>query len=406
MKWRTKMIKSFSELCLNESKNVHLTHVEDLVFDGPDEVGDAIEFLKELTKMLSGSGSQKVNATVKWDGAPAIFCGTDPETGNFFVGTKSVFNKTPKVNFTQADIKKNHKGGLADKLSVALRYLPKLGISGVIQGDMMYGPGDIKTETINGESCYTFTPNTITYAVPVDSDLGKRIKRSKIGVVFHTTYSGRTLQTMKASFGANVSRLKKTTAVWFDNADFKDVSGTASFSKTETQKMNSLISQIEGEYKKAKSAYSSMNNMPNTRDLLNIYTNAMVRQGQDKLNSSGFVEFMNDRFEKAIDGLKSEKGKEKKKQEQQETLAKIKAISSDLDSLFALHFKIQAAKTVLIRKMENVKGIGTFIKTDSGFRATKPEGFVGIDRYKKSAVKLVDRLEFSKANFTVAKNWG
>jgi len=406
MKWRTKMIKSFSELCLNESKNVHLTHVEDLVFDGPDEVGDAIEFLKELTKMLSGSGSQKVNATVKWDGAPAIFCGTDPETGDFFVGTKSVFNKTPKVNFTQADIKKNHKGGLADKLSVALRYLPKLGISGVIQGDMMYGPGDIKTETINGESCYTFTPNTITYAVPVDSDLGKRIKRSKIGVVFHTTYSGRTLQTMKASFGANVSRLKKTTAVWFDNADFKDVSGTASFSKTETQKMNSLISQIEGEYKKAKSAYSSMNNMPNTRDLLNIYTNAMVRQGQDKLNSSGFVEFMNDRFEKAIDGLKSEKGKEKKKQEQQETLAKIKAISSDLDSLFALHFKIQAAKTVLIRKMENVKGIGTFIKTDSGFRATKPEGFVGIDRYKKSAVKLVDRLEFSKANFTVAKNWG
>lgn len=406
MKWRTKMIKSFSELCLNESKNVHLTHVEDLVFDGPDEVGDAIEFLKELTKMLSGSGSQKVNATVKWDGAPAIFCGTDPETGDFFVGTKSVFNKTPKVNFTQADIKKNHKGGLADKLSVALRYLPKLGISGVIQGDMMYGPGDIKTETINGESCYTFTPNTITYAVPVDSDLGKRIKRSKIGVVFHTTYSGRTLQTMKASFGANVSRLKKTTAVWFDNADFKDVSGTASFNKTETQKMNSLISQIEADYKKSKSAYSSMSNMPNTRDLLNIYTNAMVRQGQDKLNSSGFIEFMNDRFEKAIDGLKSEKGKEKKKQEQQETLAKIKTISSDLDSLFALHFKIQAAKTVLIRKMENVKGIGTFIKTDSGFRATKPEGFVGIDRYKKSAVKLVDRLEFSKANFTVAKNWG
>ena len=400
------MIKSFSELCLNESKNVHLTHVEDLVFDGPDEVGDAIEFLKELTKMLSGSGSQKVNATVKWDGAPAIFCGTDPETGDFFVGTKSVFNKTPKVNFTQADIKKNHKGGLADKLSVALRYLPKLGISGVIQGDMMYGPGDIKTETINGESCYTFTPNTITYAVPVDSDLGKRIKRSKIGVVFHTTYSGRTLQTMKASFGANVSRLKKTTAVWFDNADFKDVSGTASFNKTETQKMNSLISQIEADYKKSKSAYSSMSNMPNTRDLLNIYTNAMVRQGQDKLNSSGFIEFMNDRFEKAIDGLKSEKGKEKKKQEQQETLAKIKTISSDLDSLFALHFKIQAAKTVLIRKMENVKGIGTFIKTDSGFRATKPEGFVGIDRYKKSAVKLVDRLEFSKANFTVAKNWG
>jgi len=400
------MIEQFSEFDLSESKNLHLTHIEDLVFDGVKEVESAIEFLKELTNMLSSSGSSKVNATVKWDGAPAIFCGTDPETGDFFVGTKSVFNKTPKVNFTQADIKKNHKGGLAEKLSVALRYLSKLNIKGVLQGDMMYGPGDIKTETVNGESCYTFTPNTITYAVPVDSDLGKRIKRSKIGVVFHTTYSGRTLQTMKANFGANVSRLKKTTSVWFDNADFKDVSGTASLSSGETARMNAFISDIESNFREAKKAFSSLDALPNTRDLLNIYTNAMVRQGSDKLTSSGFISFLNDRFDKAIDGLKSDAGKKKKKTEKENNLANIKTISSNLDAIFAIHFKVQAAKTVLIRKMENIKGIGTFIRTDSGFKTTKPEGFVGIDRYKKGAVKLVDRLEFSKANFSVAKNWG
>ena len=399
------MIERFSKFALSESKNLHLTHIEDLVFDGKEEVGSAIEFLKELTKMLSSSGSSKVNATVKWDGAPAIFCGTDPETGDFFVGTKSVFNKTPKVNFTQADIRKNHSGGLAEKLSFALRYLSKLGIRGVLQGDMMYGPGDIKTEKINGESCYTFTPNTITYAVPVDSDLGRRMKRSKIGIVFHTTYSGRTLQTMKANFGANVSKLKKSTSVWFDNADFKDVSGTASLNSSETDKMNSYISSIESDFKSASKAFSALESLPGTRGLLNICTNAMVRQGSDKLSSSGFVSFMNDRFDKAIDGLKSDAGKQKKKTEKQDTLAKIKTISSDLDSIFSIHFKIQAAKTVLIRKMENIKSIGTFIRTGNGFKTTKPEGFVGIDRYKKGAVKLVDRLEFSKANFSVDKNW-
>ena len=144
-------MKSFNEY-LNEDANVHLTHLEDLVLEGSKRVQEAIYFLEEMQSMLGGNASSKVNATVKWDGAPAIVCGINPENGKFFVGTKSVFNKTPKINYTPADIRKNHKGGVVSKLQVALKYLPSLGMKGIYQGDMMFGPGDTKTQSIDGDN--------------------------------------------------------------------------------------------------------------------------------------------------------------------------------------------------------------------------------------------------------------
>ncbi len=159
--------------------------------------------------MLDGNSKSRTNATVKWDGAPAIVCGKNPENGKFFVGSKSVFNKTPKINYTIADIRKNHQGGVADKLAAALKHLKRLPITGILQGDMMFGPGDVKTKSIDGEPHYTFTPNTITYAIPVDSAEGKRIKNAKMGIVFHTTYKGRKMDKLSASFGANVKNLKE-----------------------------------------------------------------------------------------------------------------------------------------------------------------------------------------------------
>ena len=108
-------------------RNTHLEHLEDDIINRGTKGGqNAINFLKSIRNMLAGSSGKKVNMTVKWDGAPAIICGTNPENGKFFVGTKSVFNKNPKINYTNADIDDNHSGGLADKLKVALKYLPKL----------------------------------------------------------------------------------------------------------------------------------------------------------------------------------------------------------------------------------------------------------------------------------------
>jgi hypothetical protein len=140
--------------------------------------------------MLTGHIGGRLNVTVKWDGAPAVICGINPENGKFFVGTKSVFNVTPKVNYSTGDIMKNHDGVLAQKLIVCLRELSKLGITGILQGDLLFTKGDVKTTTIDEQDYYVFTPNTITYAVSKDSQIGRRIASARMGIVFHTVYSG------------------------------------------------------------------------------------------------------------------------------------------------------------------------------------------------------------------------
>ena len=182
-------------------KNVHMEHLEDEILNqGPRGAKSAIYFLESLTQMLSSGNSSSVNVTTKWDGAPAIIAGIDPENGKFLVGTKSVFNVTPKMNYTSADVDKNHSGTLADKLKTALKYLPKLGIKTVLQGDMMFTTQDVKAKKIDGESYVTFQPNTILYAVPIDSTEGKKIQSAMMGIVWHTEYTGDKLSNMTASF--------------------------------------------------------------------------------------------------------------------------------------------------------------------------------------------------------------
>ena len=183
-----------------QDKNTHLEHLEDDIINRGSKGGEnAINFLKSVRNMLAGS-SGGVNMTVKWDGAPAIICGVNPENGKFFVGTKSVFNKTPKINYTNSDIRKNHDGVVAKKLQVCLTNLSRLNIRGILQGDLLF-TDDLKAVNIDGEKMISFTPNTITYAVPVNSDLGKKIAKAKMGIVFHTQYSGKTMDNLSASFG-------------------------------------------------------------------------------------------------------------------------------------------------------------------------------------------------------------
>jgi len=386
-------------------KNTHLTHLEDLVFEGSERAEEAVAFLEEIADMLNGNVKSKTNATVKWDGAPAVFCGINPENGKFFVGSKSIFNKTPKINYTLADIRKNHPGGVADKLKTALRYLKKLPIKGVVQGDMMFGPGDIKTKKIDGIMHYTFKPNTIMYAVPVNSDIGKKIGSAKMGIVFHTTYTGKTIQDMTASFGANVKRLKNVNSVWVDDADFKDVSGTASLTNSESNSIGSIVSQAKTSLKTAKSFLNELKSQEKIVSNLNIYVNSKVKQGTTSLSNEEFINWMNDKIQKEIDGLKTEAAIKKRESAREQMLDYLKSKNKEMDSIFSLHSLLTKGKIILLRKMESVKSIGTFIQTSKGLEVTKPEGFVAIDKISNNAVKIVDRLEFSRANFNVAKDW-
>ena len=210
-------------------KNLHLEHIEDEILNYGITGGRAsINFIQSLRDMFAGASRSSINMTVKWDGAPAIFAGIDPEDGKFFVGKKSVFNVEPQLYKTNADIDKYTSGDLNAKFKVALQEFPKLGIKGVLQGDLMF-TDDVESQTIDGVKYFTFQPNTIVYAAAQDSELGQQIKSARIGVVWHTTYTGNELQSMKASFGADISKLKRVRTVWVDDASYRDVSGRATF---------------------------------------------------------------------------------------------------------------------------------------------------------------------------------
>ena len=393
-----------------EGKNLHLEHLEDEVLNnGVEGTRAAINFLQSLRDMLAGNSKSSVNVTVKWDGAPAIFAGINPENDKFFVGTKGVFNVNPKVNYTDADIDANHSSaGLNSKLKVALKYLPKLGIKDVLQGDMLFTKEDLKTEKIDGKSYTTFQPNTILYAVPTDSSA--KITKAKMGIVWHTTYTGKKLEDMKASFGASVSSLTKTSDVWFSDANYEDKSGTINFNKSETDNITSVLSKAGRTFQTLDSGF--MKNLLSKKDILLLiktYSNVKVRAGEEITNTSkhvdDIIEYVNVKIQKDIDKVKTQSSKDKKTKYKEEIMKYLLVNKNQLKKIFDMQNLLIQSKTLVIRKLEKAKGaMGTFIRTDNGFRVTAPEGFVAIDNSGK-AVKLVDRLEFSRANFTAAKAW-
>ena len=409
-------MNNFSQF-LTEDKNTHLEHLEDEILNNGVPGGrNAISFLIALSDMLQGYSKKKMNVTVKWDGAPAIFAGTNPENGKFFVGTKAIFNKPggrvgPKINYTVADIKKNHHAGLQDKLIPALRYFPRLNIPGIWQGDLLYTQDDLKKANIGGDDSVIFTPNTITYAVPLESDIAKQIISAKIGVVWHTTYSGNTMDTMKAKFGANASQLAKSRNVWSIDATFKDTSGNVKFTSAEAKQFQKVLNMASGSLKRSSKYLRMMDKVTHAEapsNLLKIFLNSYIRGGQKIENTQKVLEFFGkyyeERLNKKIKSVKSAAGKKKWEQIKNDGLSEYNKYKKDLYYVIATYITLQTAKTLIIRKLERAENIGTFIRTPNGYRVTAPEGFVAIDHIGK-ATKLVDRLEFSRANFTVDKSW-
>jgi len=400
-----------------EGKNLHLEHIEDEILNfGVPGGRAAINFVRSLRDMLAGESRSSVNMTVKWDGAPAIFAGTDPSDGKFFVAKKSVFNVSPKLYKTDAEIDADLSGDLNAKFKVALAEFSKLGIKGVLQGDLMF-TDDISKENIEGVSYYTFQPNTIVYAVPVDSSLGKVMNTAKIGVVWHTTYSGSTLQDMKASFGANIKGLSKPTSVWMDDATYKDASGTATMTAKETAEVTAHLSNAGKTFQRINAV--RLKKFLNLQDSLTgklvgaslkTYNNTKVRAGQKitdpKGHANGYITHVENHFQKEIDKLKTDKSKDVLKTKMTEYIREFKKDLGNLQQMIAFQSHLVDAKMGIVKKLNSVKGLtDTFIKTANGFKVTNPEGYVAIDRISGDAVKLVDRMEFSFNNFTAIKAW-
>ena len=397
-------------ICEADGKNTHLEHLEDNIFNkGFEGAKESVNYLYSLHEMLEGNADAPVSMTTKWDGAPAIIAGKDPQTGKFFVGTKGVFAKTPKINFTDKDIEENHLAeGLQNKLKTALKYLKGLNWNTVAQGDMLYTKEDLINTEMGGEEVVAFKPNTLVYAIPADSDLAKQISNAEMGIVWHTEYvGGPTLADTQAKFGFDSSVLGQTPNVWHRDALIKDLSGVVTLTDQESKDIMSAITDANNYLSNIDSKTFTWLEQGNDligKDFLQqlkAHVNNAIRAGAfDKPTqfAQGFVQKYIDFMQKKIDGYKTQT----KQDQATELLVKgvkfIKENAQQIVSVYDLYLKIIEAKVKLVKKLEQIRQIPTFKETENGYEVTGEEGFVAVDKVG-NAIKLVDRLEFSKLNF-------
>ena len=394
------------------SKNTHLEHLEDDILNNGSAGGkNAINFLNSLGKMLTGPSSSSINVTTKWDGAPAVVCGTDPENGKFFVGTKSGFNiNNPKICYSDELVDFYYEAGeLNKKLKACLKYLPSLNLTGILQGDLLYTT-DKTVGQVNGESCVVFQPNTITYAIPSTSPLGAKVKASSLGIVFHTKYTGATMSELTATFGVKTPASSATVHVFSSN--FTDATGASQFTAAEKTAYNAAVNRASGSLKQASAFLDILKDTGQGKFMLAVmfkqFFNSYIRSGTNLTNTkavtANFANYYQQALTKQINSVKTASAKGKWEKVQADGLKFIKTYNRAIYMTVASYLYLISAKNMVVKKLSKVQDIGTFIRTDDGYRVTAPEGFVAIK--SGTSLKLVDRMEFSKSNFTVAKNWG
>ena len=397
-------------------QNKHLEHLEDeLINFGYGGYVASKDLIQNFITELGGRPTGNVTVTTKWDGAPAIVCGIDPESKQFFVGTKSVFNKKePKVNFTDADIDKNHGEipDLAKKLKYCLKYFPELNIKGVIQGDLLFTDEDVVTKTIDKERYYTATPNTLTYAWPADSDLGKAVNTAKVGAVFHTYYSGAgPLNNMNAGFGVSQFNLKSTRNVFLASATMDNISANSGLTAAEERTLKAVVAVADRNASTAKPFIEMVAHEATKQFTLGYtmkrFTNSYVKEGQKINNVNKFIEGFEKAYKKTlvekVDSLKSEKSKNEYRDKLASGLQFLEDNQRAFKAFIVIYNSFTNAKNLINNKLAGLSDTKVFLRSGDNFVVTKPEGFVAIVDGK--AVKIVDRLEFSRANFTLEKSW-
>ena len=397
-------------------KNLHLEHLEDeIINNGIDGGRAAINFVRSLRDMMKGNSKSNVNMTVKWDGAPAILAGKHPEDGRFFVAKKSLFNKEPLFYTSESEIKNASElsGDLETKFLESYKYLSKLSWGDkIFIGDLMFTDSDKKEKTIDDVDYIAFQPNTILYAIQKDSKLGQTIDNAKYGIVFHTSYSGGTIADLSASFGVDISTLGASSDIWLDDASYKDVSGNSTLTAKETVALTKALSETGKAFQKIKRP--SLQKFMKVQETIakkgagatyKTYVNTQIRKGKFDLSYKKYLSYFDNYWrDKVVKKVKMEKTKEMKRKMGDQLRRELMSAKVFIDALCIFQTQLVVAKDVVIKGLNKAKSVGTFVRTDTGLKTVNPEGYVAIDKEGK-AVKLVDRMEFSLNNFTVAKNW-
>lgn len=409
-------LPQFSEF-LTESKNTHMMHAENAVlYRGPAGVKRALEALDDLYSMLAGTGlSDSRMVTQKWDGAPAVFFGAAPDDGAFFVAKKGIFNKNPKVYKSIADIKADTSGDLAAKLIAVFNGFKDAGIKTIYQGDLMFTKSDIETTTHSGKKFFTFHPNTIVYAVPTDSDVGKAIKSADVGIVIHTEYKGKDYESLSASFDINVNSLKRKMApkVWIEDAYVKNMSSLVKMDDNARSEVKSILDYANRVFTRAgRGVLTELEKNSDLATQIEAFQNSFIRSGvkvgDAKQHVNDLIRWFNARFEKEIEKRKTEAGRGKIAEKRDEMMAFFSDSNKrELQQIFELQFAMASAKDILFAQLEKIKSIDTFVLTKDGLRVTGTEGYVIVDKLDSKTYKIVDRMEFSQNNFSkdIIKKW-
>lgn len=371
----------------DEKQLKHLEHAEDHPINaGKSGVDHAIQNLMDVHRKLRGRDND-TKITMKYDGSPSVIFGHHPETGRFFVASKSVFNKNPKLNYTEEDIEKNHghAPGLVEKLKAALKHLPRVvPPRGVYQGDIMHTRGDVQE---HGHSV-SFTPNTITYTAKKSSQHGKAALASRIGVAVHTAYKGETLPDMEAQYAPDLSHFG-------NHPDVHLISTEHELSQIQypKERQQAFLEHMKNAQRVSRQIGEEGHGAIEPHRIpLKTYINHTIRTGTDP-SVEGFIEHYKKAHQKGIDKVKSAKAKEAKTVEMQRAMQHVLENKHHFHNMLQLHKHLQGAKDQLVNTLSSKAEFGHSIKG----KKAKPEGFVVVRNNRPT--KFVDRKEFSAANF-------
>lgn len=379
----------------------HQEHPEDNAIRDHSGFEHAVSSLNAIHHALRTGDHGDTHISTKLDGAPAVVFGHHPKTGKFFVATKhAAYGSTPKLATSHDEIDKNfgHAPGLAKKLHAALDHLPKVTPKkGIYQGDFMHDESDRKEE---GKDI-TFTPNTIKYHVGKNTPEGKKAAASKIGFAVHTEIHGDPDHptTLQASPLRNHGSFKQHKDVHLVSPEAKLGSG-GHISSEDSMKVQNHLEQAQKIHNKLHPTHHDIINQHDEH--ISTYINQTVRTGE-KPTTAGLRKHIQSRMQKDVDKLKSEKGKARATEKMNAALAHHDTHEKAFGKALQIHHHIQSAKNILVAGLNKAHGSENPMRQSIADKETDPEGYVV--QHKGRITKMVDRGEFSRANFAKPKEW-
>jgi len=392
--------------------NKHINHLEDIVLlnNGKDLylINEIFKNLLDCIQYYKNPYTDDFKISLKIDGSPAVLIWNSfNELIKPGISTKSLFNKIPVICYNDEDIDKyfGDKIDLCYKLKSLLKLIPCLNIpdNEIWQGDFLFDDKTINVKKIHNKEYYTFKPNTLVYAIEKENrnpHLKKIIGNKKVGVIFHTKYTGTSLNDLNIDSNIDVvNQLSIINELFAIDPYIKSLE--TNFNENEFKYVFYLMSEIYDylEYlHESKNYYNIINELS---EYFILYNNYLIK---NNLNNESFIEefslFIKLRFEKQINERKTELSKFKLNK-QLEYILNIINENEDLFIFINNTMKsVAKLKEIFIKKLnENVDWCKTFVELENNiYKETEHEGFV--ININDNLVKLVDRKEFSKLNFS------